>query len=280
MQSTKPIYITKYNTHSYEKREDIVAIEEPLEIRLIYGPLLNRLTKQIAITMRTPTDDEALAVGFLHNEGILESYDDIMKVSKSSYHKGELNENIITIALKPDVVFDESSLNRNFYTTSSCGICGKASIDAIKVAGGQAVKSNLKIPASFILTCPDLLRDQQALFQSTGGIHACALFYNNQLAIMAEDVGRHNAMDKISGICLKDFKAIDTKNTILLLSGRASYELLQKASMNGIPIVCAVGAPSSLAIAIADELNITLIGFLRPQSFNIYTHDFRISLAE
>jgi FdhD protein len=274
MGDIKQINVKTYKQDEFEFKPDFVAVEEPLEIRIVFGPLDNRLTKQVAINMRTPTDDENLAIGFLYNEGIIDSYNEILKISKSTYQKGELNENILTVALKPTTLFDMSKLNRNFYTTSSCGICGKASIEAIQNIVLLKIKPDeVKFNAQYILELPAILRAHQKLFTHTGGIHGVALFNKIELIHISEDVGRHNAMDKLTGMLLR--KEYIIKEAILLLSGRASYELLQKAAMNGISVVCAVGAPSSLAIDIAHVFG-TLIGFLREKSFNIYTHGERI----
>lgn len=271
----KNIQIIKYDKEFFGHKNDTISVEEPLEIRLTYGPVDNRITKQVAITMRTPGQDELLALGFLCNEGIIEKHSDVMKVSKNTYFKGELNPNIITVALLPTVAFDEFKLQRNFYTTSSCGICGKSSIEAIQHMCGYTVHSDLVVTPETILALSDQLRQRQIQFESTGGIHAAALYMDREILAFAEDVGRHNAMDKLTGL-LMDMHQINRGNTILLLSGRASFELLQKAAVNGVPIVCAVGAPSSLAMEMAQDFNITLVGFLRQASFNVYTHAHRI----
>lgn len=275
LEAIKNIQIIKYDNEFFGHKNDTISVEEPLEIRLTYGPIDNRITKPVAITMRTPGQDELLAIGFLFNEGIIEKSGDVMKISKNTYFKSELNANIITVALLPTVAFDEYILQRNFYTTSSCGICGKSSIEAIQHMCGHTVHSELVVTPQTILTLSDQMRNRQVQFGSTGGIHAVALYMDSQIVAFAEDVGRHNAMDKLTGI-LQEMHQINKSNSILLLSGRASFELLQKAAVNGIPIVCAVGAPSSLAMEMAHDFNITLVGFLREASFNIYTHAYRI----
>ncbi len=275
VEPTKKVSVVRYDKTFFGHKNDSVSVEEPLEIRLSYGPLDNRITRQVAITMRTPGQDELLALGFLYNEGIINLHADVMKVTKSTYHKGELNQNIITVTLLPNITFDDFSLQRNFYTTSSCGICGKSSIEAIQNMCSHKVISNIEVEPEVLLSLSEKLRERQVLFSATGGIHAVALFINQQIVSFAEDVGRHNAMDKLTGQLLDmSLKRID--QSILLLSGRASFELLQKAAINGIPIVCAVGAPSSLAVDMAIDFNITLVGFLRDHSFNIYSHAHRV----
>ncbi len=275
LESLRQISVIKYNETFFGHKNDVVSVEEPLEIRLIYGTIDKRVTRKVAITMRTPGSDELLALGFLYNEGIIEKHSDVMKVIKNTYHKGVLNSNVITVALLPTVSFDELILNRNFYTTSSCGVCGKSSIEAIQQICNHKVKSDAVIDPRELLGLSAKLRERQVLFDVTGGIHAVALFINQEIVAFAEDVGRHNAMDKLTGQLLeRTLTHLDSST--LLLSGRASFELLQKAAVNGIPIVCAVGAPSSLAVDMAIDFNITLVGFLRDHSFNVYSHNHRI----
>lgn len=242
--------------------EDLLATEEPLEIRLIYGPLHTK--KNLAVTMRTPGNDEQLTTGFLYTEGIIQHKDDITDIAI-------LNENVIQVTLKETVTLDLNSMDRNFYTTSSCGVCGKASIDAIKTECVIYDKAKpFTVSPDVIYSLPEILRQHQANFQETGGIHAAALFDISGNILMArEDVGRHNAMDKLVGSALKD-GLLPLQKHILLLSGRASFELVQKATMAGLKVIVSVGAPSSLAVQAADEFGITLIGFAKKDKFNIY----------
>jgi len=258
--------------------QDILAVEEPLEIRLVYGPADNRSTKSISITMRTPGYDFELATGFLFTEGIINQYDEIHKVSHSP---SLLNpENILLVELKDHVRPDMIKLERNFYTTSSCGVCGKASIDAVRTTGNISKLSNentIQINKNIFYTLPDRLRQQQDVFETTGGLHASALFdLEGQMLFVREDVGRHNALDKLIGYSLSQ-GILPLNAHILLLSGRASFELVQKAAMAQIKIIAAVGAPSSLAVEMAKDFGITLIGFLRDRRFNVYSGAERIS---
>ena len=277
METIKKIRIIKVTETGNKHLEDWVAVEEPLEIQLQYGPLENRVKKSISITMRTPGDDVHLALGFLLNEGIIRHSSEVLKCSLQTFHRGELNPNIITASLHPDVSLHSFNLERHFYTSSSCGLCGKASIEAVQSLGlPQLPKPTPIVSIKTINTLPTLLREHQQAFDATGGIHATALFNSyGHLIHAAEDVGRHNAMDKLSGWCMQHER--DLTNKILLLSGRASFELIQRAAVTGIPIVAAVGAPSSLAVQTAGACNITLLGFTKSTSANIYTHPERVT---
>ncbi len=265
--------IKKVNADQISNAEDMLAAEEPMEIRLAYGPADNRVQKNISVTMRTPGNDAELAVGFLFTEAIITSATDVQSVG---YAKAD-NENIILVSLAENVVPAIEKTERNFYTTSSCGVCGKASIEAVKTACNIPESfDNLRVPASLIYRLPDRLRAHQDVFETTGGLHACALFdLTGKLLLSREDVGRHNALDKLIGAALNN-GMIPLDNHILLLSGRGSFELVQKAVMAGIKIVAAVGAPSSLAAEMAEEWGMTLIGFLRGERFNIYSGAERI----
>jgi FdhD protein len=276
--------ITKVKSANQLEVDDLIAVEEPLEIRLGSGELENRIETKIAVTMRTPGNDFELAVGFLFTEGIIENEKQILSVKYCNEQgKQEQLENIVRIELVPEVLLDIEILKRNFYTTSSCGVCGKASIEAIHTVSKRVSDNSiLVVKSSIILSLPGKLREQQNVFEHTGGLHACALFNTNgELILIREDVGRHNALDKLIGSSLGCIKIegsikIDILNCILLLSGRASFELIQKAAMAGIKIVCAIGAPSSLAIETAKSFGITLIGFLRDDHYNIYSFKDRI----
>ena len=242
-------------------------------------------SKALSITMRTPGNDQELAAGFLFTEGIISDASEILGFQESSLG------DTLTVELRNFDAVNLRSLDRHFYTTSSCGVCGKSSIDAVKTHCKIALPpESLNVSASQLLEFPELLRKQQSAFDFTGGIHACALFSaDGKLHALREDVGRHNALDKLIGSFLipstksigsgeATHSGIPLTNFILLLSGRASFELVQKAGMAGIRCIAAVGAPSSLAIELAEELGITLVGFLRQSRFNIYAHPHRIKL--
>jgi len=267
------------NSFASNQAEDLLAVEQPLEIKIVSGPENDRQQKNISVTMCTPGHDEELAVGFLFTEGIITSKDDIMNC-------GTAGNNIVIATLRPGISFDPKKIERHFYTSSSCGVCGKSSIDAVKnVFTNEVTKDKIRINASVLTKLPDTLRKQQEVFEHTGGLHASALFdLNGNLLLSREDVGRHNALDKLVGAILqavdkplKRLAEIPLDKHILLLSGRASFELIQKAAMAGIKFVCAVGAPSSLAVELAKETDMTLIGFLRDGRFNIYSGEQRIN---
>jgi FdhD protein len=250
---------------------DTLAIEEPLEVQLSYFSEEKEITKKISVTMRTPGNDAELGAGFLFTEGILKSRSDIDEVM-------EMPEgNTVVVRLSKGLQPQLQNTERNFYTTSSCGVCGKSSIDAIKtVSVFTSSNDDLKLQPDIIYGLPDKLRQQQEVFESTGGLHASALFnFDGTFLDLREDVGRHNALDKVIGAALLN-NQLPLSHCILLLSGRASFELVQKAHMAGIKVIAAVGAPSSLAVSLAEESGITLIGFLRGARFNIYSHNQRV----
>jgi FdhD protein len=259
------------NNSFYSKpSEDLLAVERPLEISIIYGEENSRQQKNISITMCTPGHDEELAVGFLFTEGIVTGKNDIMNCRAAG-------SNTVIAALRTGLSFDPKKIERHFYTSSSCGVCGKSSIDAVKnIIVCKPGADSVKVEAERIASLPDSLKNQQEVFTHTGGLHASALFdLKGNLLITREDVGRHNALDKLIGAWLLKGN-IPLDQHILLLSGRASFELIQKAAMAGIKIVCAVGAPSSLAVELAKDCEMTLIGFLRDGRFNIYCGERRI----
>ena len=264
--------VKKISFNSVLEIEDQLAVEEPLEIQLEYGASDTRIRKSISVTMRTPGNDEELAAGFLFTEGIIKNSNEI----KSIKHAGE---NRVVVAFAENKRISLEKTERNFYTTSSCGVCGKASIDAIKtVSVYKNQVNNILIKAALLYSLHDSLRIRQEIFDHTGGLHASALFDNNgNFITLREDVGRHNALDKLIGASLFNDQ-LPLNNSILLLSGRASFELIQKACMAGIKIVSAIGAPSSLAVELANECDMTLIGFLRNERFNIYSGEQRIRL--
>src|SRR4051794_20844050 len=266
--------VIKVNSAGTHHMDDWLAAEEPLEIRLTFGPSSQRKQQSISVTMRTPGNDFELATGFLFTEGIIQGAADIQSIK----HCNGTHENVVRVELKNDVPVDIGKLERNFYTTSSCGVCGKSSIEAVRTVCRLPDTTNdaLQFPADIIYTLPAVLRSRQSIFESTGGLHACALFdASGSLVLTREDVGRHNALDKLIGAALAQF-SFPLDKYLLLLSGRASFELIQKAWMAGIKIVAAVGAPSSLAVQMAEEAGMTLIGFLRNEVFNIYSGEQRI----
>lgn len=259
--------------------QDWLAVEEPLEIRIGMGPANQRTEKSISVTMCTPGHAPELATGFLFTEGIITGKHDISAARQfdETGAAGEKN-NIVLVELRPGLDFDPKKLERHFYTSSSCGVCGKSSIDAVKnIMTNIPGTDQLKISAGLIAELPLTLRRQQEIFEQTGGLHASALFdMEGNLLLLREDVGRHNALDKLVGAALEG-GMLPLDHHILLLSGRASFELIQKAIMAGIKIVCAVGAPSSLAVEMAVEYGITLVGFLRDNRFNIYAGGQRLA---
>ncbi len=267
--SEKRIY--KFSKNGQNTAVDTIVVEEPLEIRIRFFQQQKWQVKSLAVTMRTPGDDEYLAIGFLFTEGVLANQNAIDAIKK-------IEDNILIVNLIKEVVVDFSSLERNFYATSSCGVCGKASIEKLEKISCFFPQKNLpKINHYTVLRLPQLLRNIQSVFDQTGGIHAAGLFApTGELLTQAEDVGRHNAVDKLIGDCLQNGQ-IPLRNHILMLSGRVGFELVQKAMMAGIPIIAAVGAPSSLAIELAEETGMTLIGFLRNERFNVYCGVERIT---
>ncbi|GAA3955524.1 formate dehydrogenase accessory sulfurtransferase FdhD [Chitinophaga oryziterrae] len=257
--------ITRVQDTLVTDTEDALAAEEPLEIRLVHGGQQQSIT----VTMRTPGQDQELAAGFLFTEGVISSVDDIAEINYA--------DNIATVTLQKNVMPVLQPAQRNFFANSGCGVCGKTEITAI-YAPVQVAATTIQCRASLLVKLPGLLRKQQAVFEDTGGLHASALFDNEgNLLIMREDIGRHNAVDKLVGTAMQE-KLFPLHNYILLLSGRAGFELIQKAAMAGIKIIAAVGAPSSMAVKMAHEWDITLIGFLRLQRFNIYTGEERITV--
>lgn len=256
-------------------RADTLVAEEPLEIRLNGRPL--------AITMRTPGDDFALATGFLVSEGVLAAAEEVASVvyCAGATADGVNTYNVVDVALAPGVPVPDISLERNVYTSSSCGLCGKASLDAVRTRTRLPIADPLtpRVTPALLAALPDRLRAEQAVFERTGGLHAAALFTaEGELLDVREDVGRHNAVDKLVGRALREGR-LPLDGRILMVSGRASFELAQKAVMAGIPVLAAVSAPSSLAVDLAAESGLTLVGFLRGESMNVYAGESRIVLA-
>lgn len=264
--------IRKVGGEETEEFDDYLAVEEPLEIQLAYQSAGKPIKKSISVTMRTPGHDQELAAGFLFTEGIIHSKDQITAISPSL-----IDENRIIVTLSPSFEPQLGSMDRNFYTTSSCGVCGKASIDAIKTKSAYTnVTDDLFLERSILFKLPGQIALHQHTFETTGGLHASALFdLSGDFRALREDVGRHNALDKLVGAAFMAGE-VPLSDSILLLSGRASFELIQKAAMAGIRIVAAIGAPSSLAAQLAEESGMTLIGFLKKDKFNVYTGAGRV----
>jgi FdhD protein len=259
--------------------DDAVATEEPLEIRIIHWDGGRQASVRASVTMRTPGNDFELAAGFLYTEGILRGLDEVAGVAYCVDVPSEQQYNVVSVTLRPGATFDASLLSRNFYATSSCGVCGKASIDALHVQGCHVdITADFRVDASVIQSLPGLMQQGQSVFQQTGGLHAAGLFTAaGRLITLREDVGRHNAVDKVIGERFLK-RGLPLNDHILMLSGRAGFELVQKAAVAGIPVVASVGAPSSLAVETARSFGITLVGFVRPNSCNVYSGEPRITL--
>jgi FdhD protein len=257
--------------HAPSRRPDTLATEEPLEIRVGRAAL--------AVTMRTPGDDLDLALGFLLTEGVISAAEDVRTAQLCSGSDQPNTYNVVDVVLAPGVPAPVTDPTRNFYTTSSCGVCGKASIDAVRTRSRYPVATDpARIDAPVLAGLPDTLRRAQPAFEATGGLHAAGLFtVGGRLLVVREDVGRHNAVDKVVGWAVREHR-LPLAGLVLLVSGRASFELVQKASMAGVPVLAAVSAPSSLAVELADEAGITLAGFVRGTTMNVYTRPDRIGL--
>ncbi|MDH3336889.1 MAG: formate dehydrogenase accessory sulfurtransferase FdhD [Gammaproteobacteria bacterium] len=270
--------ISKVSNGSQQSRADSVAVEEPLEIRLGYSTADGRASRSVSITMRTPGNDPELAAGFLYTESIIRRADDISCIETCGPPAPDSgNHNVVRVELGPDVSVDLGRLQRHFYTTSSCGVCGKTSLDALRVIGVAPMGNNdTTFDRDVLIKIPDKLRKAQATFDKTGGLHAAGVFTTaGELVVTMEDVGRHNAVDKVIGALLLDDR-LPATDLGLMVSGRASFELMQKALVAGMPLLAAVSAPSSLAVQLASEFNMTLVGFLRGDTFNIYSGKQRI----
>ena len=252
------------------RRVDALAAEEPMELR-VNG-------RALAVTMRTPGQDVELAHGFLLSEGVIGSAEDvsIARFCEGTGPDGMNTYNVLDVALAPGVPEPDTGVERNFYTTSSCGVCGKGALDAVKLKTRFSPAADpVQVTPEALTTFPDALRARQKVFESTGGLHAAGLFRDGELLVVREDVGRHNAVDKVLGwAVLQDL--VPLTGSVLMVSGRASFELVQKAAMAGIAVLAAVSAPSSLAVELAEEQGMTLIGFLRGDSMNVYTGGERV----
>jgi FdhD protein len=257
-------------------RSDYVATEEPLEIRLSAGGA----TRTLAITMRTPGADFELAAGFLHGEGIVGHRKDVREIRYCTDKALDTEQqyNVVTVELTTNAMPELRGLDRHSFTSSACGVCGKASLDALEAGGGGPLPAGLAIGADVLYGLPARLRDAQALFEATGGLHAAGLFTTEgALSCIREDVGRHNAVDKVVGWALLENR-LPLAQGVLMVSGRSSYEIVQKAFAAGVPVVCSVSAPSSLAVDVAKRFGVTLVGFLRDGRCNVYSGGDRIRL--
>lgn len=280
--SDRPGRTTRSQTLSFDAgrvrpRRDALATEEPLEVRISVGGEV----RTVAVTMRTPGDDFELAVGFLHGEGVISGPADVQRIAYCTDPAvdAEQRYNIVTVGLAAGVTPDLRPLERHFVTSSACGVCGKAALESLQVRGCGLPPDDLQIDPEVLVSLPERLRAAQSVFEATGGLHAAGLFdLGGDLVALREDVGRHNALDKIVGWALLQGR-LPLSRHILLVSGRASYELLQKAVAAGVPLVCAVSAPSSLAVDVARNFGVTLVGFLRGSRFNVYAGGERVGLT-
>jgi len=272
--------VLKFNSKKFESIDDLISIEEPLEISLKYKDENNWITQNLSITMRTPGDDENLVRGFLFNEQIVQDIKDIDSIESYGKKVGQYNiQNKILATLNNSQNVNISKIKRDFLTNSSCGVCGKSSLDALEIIKKDKTNSvEPQISKEIIIESPNILKNNQSEFSKTGGIHASGLFSSNgQLIDLKEDVGRHNALDKLVGSILINGK-LDPKNQFITCSGRLNFELVQKVLMTNIGIMIGVGAPTSLAIDLANKFDMTLIGFVKRDSFNIYTNNKKVNV--
>ncbi len=271
LEGSRSMSILRWSEGFSHPIDDSIAVEEPLEVRIV-GSRNNREFRQsIAITMRTPGHDFELAVGFLLSEGLISHRNDVENIAYCQDAQGDKKSNIVNVFLSPNLEFDPRQFSRNVYMNSSCGICGRTTLDRVRTACSTLPSGAVSMSLEALSSLAERMHKSQSLFHQTGGVHASGLFdAEGNLLHLGEDVGRHNALDKVIGHMLLNSQ-LPASNTILFLSGRASFELLQKAVIAGIPIVVAVGAPSSLAVEIAQEYEMTLVGFFQPGRCNIYS---------
>lgn len=274
--AVRRVHIARHGKDGVERTRDQLAVEEPLEIRVSrVGSDGDRVADALAVTMRTPGDDFELVAGFLHGEGIVSGPGALHEMTYC--RSGDVQEyNVVMAHLAPGVSFDAEALRRNVFMSSSCGVCGKASLDAVEARGCRALEDDVTVAADMLSSLPGRLREGQGVFARTGGLHAAGLFTaGGECVVVREDVGRHNAVDKAVGhLFLR--RALPAAGRILVVSGRASFEILQKAVAAGVPVVMAVGAPSSLAVEMAARFGVTLVGFARGGAFNVYAGDGRV----
>ncbi|MCY7356303.1 MAG: formate dehydrogenase accessory sulfurtransferase FdhD [Rudanella sp.] len=275
MPTVAPISVVRFQANALTERPDLLAVEEPLEIRLGYGPVSERKQRTLAVTMRTPGHDVELALGYLLAEGIIRERADVLSC-RHCVQDAQKEGNVIRVELAPTVILDWSLLDRFGYASASCGLCGKTSIEAVRQQGAVPLSADITVSASVIHELSERVRQFQPTFAHTGGIHAAALLLaDGTICRVREDIGRHNALDKVVGATFWE-EGLPLSQYGLFLSGRIGFELVQKAWMAGISLIVAVGAPSSLAVDLAREANITLIGFARNEQFNVYTNPQRV----
>ena len=270
--------VHKFKSETHEEKDDLISIEEPLEISLKFEKENQTITQLLSITMRTPGQDEDLVRGFLYNEQIIKDIKHISSIEKFGDKVGQYNiQNKILVTLNDSSNVDITKIKRDFLTNSSCGVCGKSSLDALEVIKqDKTPKLEPKLNSKIIISAPDILRNNQTEFAQTGGIHASGLFNKDGTLInVKEDVGRHNALDKLIGNALINGQ-IDPSNQFITCSGRLNFELIQKVLMTNIGIVIGVGAPTSLAIDLANKFDMTLIGFVKKDSYNVYTNSQKV----
>jgi len=276
VQATLRVAVARCRSGVVSQDEDLVTVEEPLEIRVVAESAGRRQHHSVAVTMRTPGEDFELSAGFLVGEGVVGQARDIWRIEHCEQAGESTDENVVEVHLAPSVGFDVDQLSRNVVTSSACGICGRTSIEAVQKSCANRPRGDFHLSPSTLMGLTDLLAARQPVFSHTGGLHAAALFDSTgRLCDLREDVGRHNALDKLVGGRLLSGQ-LPISQSLILVSGRVSFELVQKSVLAGIPILAAVGAPSSLAIELASEYGMTLIGFLGPDRFNVYCGKERI----
>jgi len=260
--------VSEWDDGKLRRKDDYLAAEEPLEIRIGEHP--------ISVTMRTPGHDLELAAGFLFTEGIVQRGEQILALESSSEGDAGKRGNMVQATLAPEAMPDFEKMRRHFFASSSCGICGKASIEAVRSRCLAPPNPNFRIAPDVLLGLPDALRSSQDVFERTGGLHAAALFDSRgALLVLCEDIGRHNAVDKVIGWAVRE-RRVPLQDSIMLVSGRGGFEIVQKAIVAGVPVVASVSAPSSLAVQLAREMQLTLVGFLRGRRFVIYSGGERL----
>ena len=273
--STAKVVVQKVDAEGIRPRSDRLVAEEPLEVRV----RSNGRSETAAVTMRTPGSDFELAAGFLFSEGVVRDRTSLARIDYCSDVADEQLYNVVTVHVAEGAGVDVRPLERHFHISSACGVCGKTSIEALETRGVSPVSETASVPAGIIATLPGKLRESQSVFDATGGPHAAGLFTADGGSVaVREDVGRHNAVDKVVGWALLEGR-VPFEGGILVVSGRASFEIVQKAAAAGIPVVCAVSAPTNLAVSTAERFGVTLIGFLRGAQFNVYTHADRIEVG-
>lgn len=275
--ATARVRVTGHREDIVEESDDLVTVEEPLEIRVVVESGGRRVAHSVAVTMRTPGEDLDLAAGYLFSESVVAGPEDIWRIEHCEQATTAGNENVVDVYLAPSVEFDLDRLSRNVLTSSACGICGRTSIDAVRRVCAARLQADFRVAPKTLMGLPRVLDTEQPVFARTGGLHAAALFDpQGRLGDLREDVGRHNAVDKLVGGGLLKGE-LPGPQSLILVSGRVSFELVQKSVLAGVPVLAAVGAPSSLAIELANEYGMTLIGFLGSHRFNVYTGRDRIA---